>query len=81
MVVNLSGCLADSAWSYPVGSISKQAKKFLQVTKECLYIGIQKAVNGNRLDDISNAIQTHTQSHGFSVVCEYTGVNAVLDII
>ncbi|EPY2272317.1 type I methionyl aminopeptidase [Clostridium sporogenes] len=73
MVVNLNGWLADSAWSYPVGEISEQAQKLLKVTKECLYIGIDKAVIGNRLGDISNAIQTNTEMHGYSVVREFTG--------
>lgn len=73
MVVNLNGWLADSAWSYPVGSISEEADKLLKVTKECLYIGIQKAVLGNRLGDISHAIQTHAESHCFSVVRDFTG--------
>lgn len=73
MVVNLNGWLADSAWSYPVGQISEQAEKLLKVTKECLYFGINKAVLGNRLGDISHAIQIHAESHGFSVVRDFTG--------
>ncbi|TEB05397.1 Methionine aminopeptidase 1 [Pelotomaculum schinkii] len=73
MVVNLNGWLADSAWSYPVGQISEQAEQLLKVTKECLYIGINKAVLGNRLGDISHAIQIHAESHGFSVVRDFTG--------
>ena len=73
MVVNLKAWQADSAWSYPVGHISKQAQELLQVTKECLYIGIEKAINGNRLGDVSHAIQAHAESHGFSVVRDFTG--------
>lgn len=73
IVVNLNGWQADSAWSYPVGNISKQAEELLSVTRECLYLGIEKAVIGNRLGDISHAVQTHAESHGFSVVREYTG--------
>jgi methionyl aminopeptidase len=73
MVVNLNGWMADSAWSYPVGQISEQAEKLLKVTKECLYIGIDKAVIGNRLGNISHAIQNHAESHKFSVVREFTG--------
>lgn len=73
MVVNLNGWLADSAWSYSVGQLSEQAEKLLKVTKECLYIGIEKAVIGNRLGDISNAIQNHAESHKLSVVREFTG--------
>lgn len=73
MVVNLRGWLADSAWTYPVGQISEQAEKLLKVTKECLYIGLEKAVIGNRLGDISHAIQIHAESHKLSVVREFTG--------
>lgn len=73
MVVNLDGWMADSAWSYPVGKVSEQAEKLLKVTKECLYLGIDKAVIGNRLGDISHAIQVHAESHGFSVVREFAG--------
>ncbi|NMA14519.1 MAG: type I methionyl aminopeptidase [Clostridia bacterium] len=73
MVVNLNGWLADSAWSYPVGQISKEAEKLLKVTKECLYIGIEKAVIGNRLGTVSHAIQSHAESHGYSVVRDFTG--------
>jgi methionyl aminopeptidase len=73
MVVNLNGWMADSAWSYPVGQISEQAEKLLKVTKECLYIGIDKAVIGNRLGNISHAIQIHAESNKFSVVREFTG--------
>lgn len=73
MVVNLNGWQADSAWSYAVGKISSQAEELLKVTKECLYIGIEKAVIGNRLSDISHAVQTHAEAHGFSVVRDFTG--------
>lgn len=73
MVVNLNGWLADSAWSYAVGQISLQAEKLLQVTKECLYIGIEKAVIGSRLGDVAHAIQSHAESQGYSVVREFTG--------
>lgn len=73
MVVSLNGWMADSAWSYPVGKISTQAEKLLRVTKECLYLGIQKAISGNRLGDIAHAVQEHAESNGFSVVRDYTG--------
>ncbi|HBM79372.1 MAG TPA: type I methionyl aminopeptidase [Clostridiaceae bacterium] len=73
MVVNLNGWLADSAWSYAVGNISDSAKKLLKVTKDCLYIGIDKAVVGNRIGDIGYAIQTYAESKGYSVVRDFTG--------
>ncbi|NLV77031.1 MAG: type I methionyl aminopeptidase [Tissierellia bacterium] len=73
MVVNLDGWLADSAWSYGVGEISQEARKLLDVTKKALYIGIEKAVIGNRIGDISHAIQTYVESEGFSVVRDFVG--------
>ncbi|MDD2499005.1 MAG: type I methionyl aminopeptidase [Desulfitobacteriaceae bacterium] len=73
MVVNLNEWLADSAWSYPVGQISKEAEELLKVTKECLYIGIEKAIIGNRLGTVSHAIQSHAESQGYSVVRDFTG--------
>lgn len=73
MVVNLDGWLADSAWTYGVGDIFDEAKRLLDVTKKALYIGIEKAVIGNRIGDISHAIQTYVESQGFSVVRDFVG--------
>ncbi|MBP1930992.1 type I methionyl aminopeptidase [Ammoniphilus resinae] len=73
MVVNLNGWLADSAWSYAVGEISEKAQKLLDVTKESLYKGIEKAVIGNRIGDISYAIQSFVEPLGYSVVRDFTG--------
>lgn len=73
MVVNLNGWLADSAWSYEVGNISKEASDLMKVTKECLYRGIKKAIVGNRIGDIGYEIQTYAESLGYSVVRDYTG--------
>jgi methionyl aminopeptidase len=73
MVVNLNGWLADSAWSYPVGEVSVEAKRLLDVTKESLYRGIRQAVVGNRLGDIGHAIQTYAEGEGFSVVRDFVG--------
>lgn len=73
MVVNLDGYLADSAWTYIVGTPSPNAKKLVDVTKESLYKGIEQAVVGNRLGDIGHAIQSYVESQGFSVVRDFTG--------
>ncbi|MBU5425822.1 type I methionyl aminopeptidase [Tissierella pigra] len=73
MVVNLNGWLADSAWSYAVGDISDEARKLLDITKEALYKGIEKAVVGNRLGDIGHAIQSFVESQGYSVVRDFVG--------
>ena len=73
MVVNLNGWLADSAWSYAVGNVSNEARNLLKITKKSLYMGIEKAIVGNRVGDISNAIQTYAESHGYSVVRNFVG--------
>lgn len=73
MVVNLNGWLADSAWSYAVGKISEEAEHLLAVTKESLYKGIEQAVIGNRIGDISHAIQIFAEGQGLSVVRQFIG--------
>lgn len=73
MVVNVDGWLADSAWSYEVGEVSKEAHDLLEVTKKCLYLGIEQAKIGNRLGDIGHAIQSYAESKGYSVVREFIG--------
>lgn len=73
IVVNLNGWLADSAWSYVVGNVSPEAGRLLDITKEALYKGIEKAISGNRIGDISNAIQTLAEANGYSVVRDFIG--------
>lgn len=73
MVVRLDGWLADSAWSYTVGEVSEEAQKLLDVTRRSLYLGIEKALPGNRLGDIGDAIQKYVESNGFSVVRDFVG--------
>lgn len=63
----------DAAYTYPVGKITEEAKKLLEITEEALYKGIAEARIGNRIGDISNAIQRHVESHGFSVVRAFVG--------
>ena len=67
------GFVADSAFSAGVGDISPDAQELLQVTEESLKAGIQAMRAGNRTGDISAAIQTYVESHGFYVTREYTG--------
>ncbi|NCB99019.1 MAG: type I methionyl aminopeptidase, partial [Bacteroidia bacterium] len=55
----LKGFYGDSAYTFPVGKVSEETAKLLEVTKESLYRGISMAVAGNRIGDISNAIQTY----------------------
>lgn len=73
MVVNLDGWLADSAWSYPVGPVSAEKRKLLDITKEALYQGIAQAKVGNHIGDISHAIQTYAEERGLSVVRPFIG--------
>ncbi|HZJ74396.1 MAG TPA: type I methionyl aminopeptidase [Perlabentimonas sp.] len=67
------GYYGDSAYSFAVKPLSNALKKLLTVTKESLFKGIQQAVDGNRVGDISNAVQHHAESNGFSVVRELVG--------
>lgn len=72
-VVNHKGYLADSCWTYPIGSISEENQRLLDVTKEAMYRGIEQAIDGNRLGDIGHAIQTYAEENGFSVVRDFVG--------
>lgn len=67
------GYHGDSAWSYPVGKISDDAAALMEATEQSLYEGLKMAKAGNRLGDISNAIETYVHSKGFSVPKDYTG--------
>lgn len=71
--VLLDGFYGDSAITVPVGGISSQAEKLLKVTEESLMRGINEAKPGNRLYDISAAIQGHVEQEGFSVVRSFVG--------
>ena len=64
---------SDSARTLPVGRISRDKQKLLDVTKKALDIGIENAVLGNRIFDISNSIQEYVESEGFSIVRELVG--------
>jgi methionyl aminopeptidase len=70
---NIHGYHGDSAWTWGVGQISETAQKLLDVTEASLFKGLEQARTGNRLSDIGHAVQTHVESHGFSVVREYAG--------
>jgi methionyl aminopeptidase len=69
----VGGFYGDSAVTVAVGRIPEATAKLVQVTEEALYLGIKQAVVGNRLTDISNAVQQHVESAGFSVVTEFVG--------
>ncbi|PWI58638.1 type I methionyl aminopeptidase [Sulfoacidibacillus thermotolerans] len=67
------GYHGDSAYTYAVGEISPEAKRLLDVTEASLYEGIKQAQVGNRLSDISHAIQVYVEARGMSIVREYVG--------
>src|SRR5437764_14384440 len=71
--VTLDGLVADSAVTLPVGEISPEAQRLLDVCREALYAGIDQARVGNRLSDISHAVQVVVEAAGFSVVRSLVG--------
>jgi len=73
VVVEYNGYIGDNATTVPVGAIAPRTAELLQVTSEALALGIRQAVVGNRIGDISHAVQTFVESHGFSVVREMVG--------
>ena len=71
--VKLNGYHSDSAYTYPIGEVSPAVRRLLSRTKQSLYVGLEKAVEGNRVGDIGYAIQTYTEKFGYSVVRELVG--------
>lgn len=71
--VQKNGYFGDGAITVPVGVISEEKKKLLEVTEKSLYLGIEQAIEGNRLHDISAAIQEYVEANGFSVVRDLCG--------
>ncbi len=69
----LNGFYGDSARTFKVGNIDTGVQQLLDVTKESLYHGIQQCVEGNRISDISNAVQSHAERFGYSPVREFVG--------
>ena len=67
------GFHGDCAATYPCGEISADAQKLITVTRQSFYEGIRQAKKGNRVSDISHAIQTYVESNGFSVVRTFVG--------
>lgn len=73
VAASLNGYFADSTKTYPVGEVKPEVARLLKATEESLYRGIEKARPGNRLSDISHAIQTHVEKNGFSIVRVFVG--------
>lgn len=63
----------DAAITVPVGEISEDIECLLAITEQCLYKGIEQAIEGNKIGDISHAVQTHAESSGYGVVRELVG--------
>lgn len=68
-----NGFYGDSAYTFAIGEVDDETVQLLRITKESLYKGIEKAVAGNRLGDVSHAIQEHAETSGYSVVRELVG--------
>jgi methionyl aminopeptidase len=73
VVVEYNGYIGDNALTVPIGAIPPRTAELLKVTAEALQIGIKQAVPGNRIGDISHAVQNFVEAHGFSVVREMVG--------
>ncbi len=67
------GFFGDAAITVPVGNISQQARRLMEVTEQSLQYGIEMVVEGNRIGDISSAIQKHVEANGYSVVRAFVG--------
>ena len=67
------GYVGDTAATFMVGEVSEEKERLIRVTRESLYEGIKQARAGNRLSDISHAVQAHVEKNGFSVVRDFVG--------
>ncbi|MDO8992692.1 MAG: type I methionyl aminopeptidase [Daejeonella sp.] len=71
--VVLNNFVGDSAYTFPIGNVDPETLRLLKVTKECLYLAIDKAVVGMRVGDVGYAVQEHAEKNGFGVVKELVG--------
>ena len=78
--VNYKNYFSDAAYTFTIGKVSDEVQQLLQVARESLYKGIEKAIVGKRLSNISNAIQKHAESYNYSVVRELVGHGVGLDV-
>ncbi len=68
-----NGFHGDNAFTYEVSNVSDEARKLLRITNECLYKAIEQAIPGNRMGDISYAVESHARANGYGVVKTYVG--------
>ena len=73
VTIEYNGYIGDNAVTVPVGAIAPRVAELLKTTEEALTVGIKQAVTGNRIGDISHAVQTYVEAHGFSIVREMVG--------
>ena len=71
--LNLDGYFGDSSVTLPVGTVSEEVKKLIQTGQECLYLGIEQAYNGNRLNKISHAIFSNAHEKNYNVIKQFVG--------
>ncbi len=71
--VLMNGFYGDQAYTFMVGEVDPSIARLIEVTKECLVLGIEQAIAGNRIGDIGHAIQSHAEKNGFGVVRELVG--------
>jgi methionyl aminopeptidase len=69
----LNGYNGDSCYTFCVGEVSEEVKQLLRTTKEALYLGIEQAIAGHHVGDVSDAVQTHCEEKGYGIVRELTG--------
>ena len=69
----VDGWVGDNAWTFPVGKISAEKQRLLDVTEQCMWAGLDAACPGNRLGDIGAAVQEIAEAAGYGVVREYVG--------
>ncbi|MCR5290432.1 MAG: type I methionyl aminopeptidase [Treponema sp.] len=78
--IDLDGYISDSTHTVMVGNVRPEWKKLVEVTRECLAAGIAACVAGNRISDISNAVNDIAVKHGYGVVYDYCGHGVGLDV-
>lgn len=67
------GYHGDSGWTYAIGNVKQSTLDLMKVTEDALYVGLEQAKVGNRIGDISHAVQTYVEKYGYSTPIEYTG--------
>lgn len=78
--IDLNGYISDSTHTVMVGDVKPEIKKLVEVTRECLVAGIAACIAGNRIRDISNAVNDIAEKHGYGVVYDYCGHGVGLEV-